>query len=225
MYARWQVLKNKYIGDDRGIERWRPIFAAQKLYRRAIKANGLSSSGGVQASIDALAKRYAVPEVSTNYAVVIEHPHAAIKAFKQSGLDDVGCFGRTLDSIEHDMPAITARANAWATGDLDLLRRLPDADRFDTCVTAIAGAGFARKLGFNDAPKQLQATWLTAARNALRLHAQTFAMLPMEQLLSPDGYLGALRAEGYRIEPPDGDSAQDGPKQDDRPATGSSSAD
>jgi hypothetical protein len=205
MYARWQVLKQKYIGKDNGIERWRPIFAAQQLYRKAIKANDLSNSGGVQANIDALAKKYGVSETATTYEVVIEHPHDAIKTFKSSGIDDVGCFGRTLDSIEHDMPAITARANAWATGDLQALRTLPHSDRFGTCVTAITGADFARKLGFADAPQKLEAVWLNAARLALSSNKQTFAMLPMDQLLSTDGYLGKLKAQGYQVEAPEED--------------------
>ena len=206
LYARWQVLKQKYIGNDSGIERWRPIFAAQQLYKKAIKANDLSSSsGGVQANVDALAKKYNVPETSTDYQVEIEHPHDAIKTFKSSGLDDVGCFGSTLDSIEHDMPAMTARANAWATGDLEALRKLPDSNRHGACVTAIAGADFARKLGFADAPAQLEATWLAAARAALGSHAQSFAMLPMQELISPNGYVSKLKAAGYQVEAPDAD--------------------
>jgi TraB/PrgY/gumN family len=205
-YARWLVLKQKYIGKDNGIERWRPIFAAQQLYRKAIRANGLSSSGGVQANIDALAKKYGINETPMTYEVVIEHPHDAIKTFKSSGIDDVGCFGRTLDSIEHDMPAITARANAWATGDLQALRTLPHSDRFGTCVTAITGAEFARKLGFADAPQRLEALWINSARVALRDNKQTFAMLPMDQLLSADGYLSKLKAQGYQVDPPEEDT-------------------
>lgn len=209
LYARWLVLKQKYIGKDNGIERWRPIFAAQQLYRKAIKANDLSNSGGVRANIDALAKKYGVTETPTTYEVVIEHPHDAIKTFKSSGIDDVGCFSRTLDSIEHDMPAITARANAWATGDLQALRTLPDSNRFGTCVDAITGADFARKLGFADAPARLEAVWLNAARTALDKNRQTFAMLPMEQLLAADGYLARLKAQGYQVEPPEEDSDAD----------------
>lgn len=205
MYARWLVLKERYIGKDRRIERWRPIFAAQELYRKAIRANDLSRSGGVQGSVDELAKKHGVPEVSTDYALVIDKPRAAIKAFKESGLDDVGCFGRTLDSIERDMPLITARANAWATGDLAALRKLPESDRFGACVDAITGAGFAHKLGFDDAPERLKAGWLAAARTALTNNAQTFAMLPMDQLLASDGYLSTLKAEGYEITAPDED--------------------
>ena len=50
------------------------------LYRKALKANGLSRSGGIKANIDALAKRHGVPELPTDYHVLIEHPRAAIKA-------------------------------------------------------------------------------------------------------------------------------------------------
>ncbi len=206
MYARWLVLKQKYLGKDGGIERWRPIFAAQQLYKKAIKANDLSNSGGVEDTVDALAKKYHVDEVSTDYQLKIEHPHDAIKSFKSSGLDDVECFGRTLDSIEQDMPAMTARANAWATGDLEALRKLPDSDRHGTCVSAVTGAGFAQKLGLADAPAKLEATWLGAARAALQNHAQSFAVLPMQQLLSPTGYVSKLKAEGYQVEAPDADS-------------------
>jgi hypothetical protein len=202
VYARWQVLKQKYIGDERGIERWRPLFAAQELYRKALKANGLSRSGGVGSKVEALAKRYGVPEVSADYPVLIEHPRAAIKAFRQAAPHDITCFIRTLDSVEHDLPAMTARANAWATGDLPALRELPDSDRRDACVAALTGAGFAQTLGLDDVPAKQRAVWLAAARKALAANAQTFALLPMDELLKPDGYLAALQAEGYRIDAP-----------------------
>ena len=213
VYARWLVLKQKYLGKDRGVERWRPLFASQELYRKALKANDLSRSGGVKTSIDALAKRAGVPQSSTDYTVEIEHPHAAIEAFKQAAPHDITCFIRTLDSVEHDMPAMTARANAWATGDLQALRQLPDSDRRDACVAALTGAGFAQTLGLNDVPAKQRAVWLTAARKALTSNAQTFALLPMDELLKPDGYLAALQAEGFHVESPeeqDADVAPDG---------------
>lgn len=203
LFARWEVSKAKYIGDDNGVERWRPIFASQELYKKAIKANQLSKSGGVQANIDALAKKYGVPETSTDYPVEIEHPRDAIKAFKASGLDDIACFGRTLDAVEQDMPAMTARANAWATGDLDALRKLPDSDRRGTCVSAITDADFARKLGLSDIPARMEANWLAMARASIAKNVQTFAQLPIRELLSPTGYLSRLKAEGYRVEAPD----------------------
>src|SRR3546814_19186498 len=79
------------------------------------------------------------------------------------------------------MPAMAARANAWATGDLQALRELPDSEREDACVAALTGAGFAQNLGLADVPAQLRAVWLTAARKALAANAQTFAVLPMDR--------------------------------------------
>ncbi len=202
-YARWEVLKQKYIGKDRGIERWRPMFAAQDLYRKALKANGLSKTGGVQDHVDALAKRYGVAEISTRYPVVIEHPRAAIKAFKRAAPHDVTCFIRTLDSVEHDMPAMAARANAWATGDLQALRELPDSDRQDACVDALTDAGFAQALGLDDVQAKMREQWLVTARQALATHPQTFAILPLDELMKPDGYLAKLQAEGYEVDAPE----------------------
>ena len=203
VYARGQVLKKKYIGNDRGIERWRPIFAAQELYHKAIKANGLSKTGGIQANVDALAKRYGVKEVPTSYQVVIEHPRAALKAFKRAAPHDTTCFIRMLDNIEQDMPAMTARANAWATGDLQTLRNLPDSGWRDACVAALADAGFAQTLGLDDVPAKQRAAWLAAAHVALESNPQTFAILPIDELLKPDGYLAKLQAEGYEVEAPE----------------------
>src|SRR3546814_9530639 len=67
------------------------------------------------------------------------------------------CFIRTLESVEHDRPAMAARANAWATGDLQAWRELPDSEREDACVAALTGAGFAQNLGLADVPAQLRA--------------------------------------------------------------------
>ena len=203
-YERWLALKKVYIGDDRGIERWRPLFAAQELYKKALKANGLSGNGGVPDTVAALAKRDGVAETPVDYRVEIKQPRAALKAFKAAAPSDLECFSRTLDSIEHDLPAMTARANAWANGDLQALRALPDSHRRDACVAAITRAGFSHQLGFDDVPAQLEAAWLTAARKALADDAGSFAMLPMDELLSPGGYLAKLKAQGYAVEAPPG---------------------
>lgn len=202
-YRRWLALKQKYIGDDRSIERWRPLFAAQELYKKALKANGLSNDGGVPGAVAALAKSDGVPETPVQYRVEIQHPRDALKAFKAAAPSDMQCFSRTLDAVEHDLPAMTARANAWATGDLEALRQLPDSHRRDACVTAITSAGFAHQLGLDDIPAQMEVVWLAAARDALAKNDTSFAMLPMGELLSPTGYLARLGAQGYTVESPE----------------------
>ena len=202
LFARWQALQQKYLPDARKVERWRPLFAAQELYKKALAAHQLSNGGGVRERIDVLARQHGVKETPVEYQVVIDHPSAAIKAFKESAPNDITCFSRTLDSIEQDMPAMTLRANAWATGDLPALRTLPNSDRREACVAALTNAGFAHTLGLDDVVHQLEFTWLSAARAALSTNAQTFAVLPMDELLKPDGYMAKLKAEGYQVDPP-----------------------
>lgn len=209
LYARWQVLRQQYLGDERGIERWRPIFAAMELQRKALKRQGLRSSGTVLSTVKALADQHGVRRTATTYTLVIEHPREAIAAFKRSGPGDVTCFARTLESVEHDLPAMGARANAWAVGDVGALRAMPDSHYRDACMDSLVNAGFARQLGLGDVQEKVGALWLDAARTALAKDRQAFALLPMDDLLAADGLLARLRAEGYAVVAPDEDEDAD----------------
>jgi len=207
-YARWLVLKRQYLGSDRSVEGWRPIFAAVELYDKAIKRHGLTSSGGVKDTVRDLAKKHNVPFTTSRYTMLVDEPRSAVKTFKSSPMDDRECFGRTLDTVERDMGRITERANAWATGDIDMLRSLPMNDQREACIAAVTEAGFAKQMGFSDVRQKAEAIWLEAAERALSTHAQTFAMLPMEDLLSPRGLVARLKAKGYQVEAPDGSDAE-----------------
>lgn len=211
LYSRWQVLKQRYLGDDSGIERWRPIFAALKLYKQALKKNGLRGSGEVQDTVAALARQHGLQPVSSNTTLEVREPRQAIHAFEAGGPDGIACFARTLDSIEHDIPALRARANAWSTGDIAALRALPDNHFRDVCKDAITGAAFARRLGISDLPSRIASRWLGLARGAIATYPQSFAVLPMRELLEPDGYLAVLKSQGYTVQSPDELDAQAAP--------------
>jgi len=207
-YARWLTLKKQYIGSDSGIENWRPIFAAVELYDKAIKRYGLTLSGGVKDTVRDLAKKHNVRFETVRYTIEVDEPRNALKTFKTSPMDDRSCFGRTLDTVQRDMGRITERANAWATGDIDMLRSLPMNDQREACIAAVTEAGFAKQLGFNDVAQKTEAMWIGAAQQAINTNKQTFAMLPMEDLLSPKGLLARLKAQGYQVEAPDGSDAE-----------------
>ncbi|HEV2540850.1 MAG TPA: TraB/GumN family protein [Frateuria sp.] len=220
LYQRWLALKARFIGHDNGIERWRPMFAAMELEKRARNAYGLTGDAGVRKAVDALAEQHGVPRIHADYKVVIEHPRDALKAFRKAGPQDVECFARTLDSVEHDLPAMSARADAWAVGDVEALRGMPDSQARDACVQALSAAGFARQLGMADVPAKVVATWVAAAREALITHQQTFALLPIDELLRPGPYLQALRADGDTIEAPDDAGPEAGEASPAKPASG-----
>jgi hypothetical protein len=206
-YARWQVLKQQYLGNDSSVENWRPIFAAVQLYDKAIKRHGLTASGGVKDTVRDLAKKHGVNFVTARYTVMVDEPRTAVKTFKSSPMDDRECFGRTLDTVQRDLGRITERANAWATGDMETLRSLPMNDQREACISAITEAGFAKQLGFNDVQQKAQGMWIDAAEQALNANTQTFAMLPMEDILSSHGLIARLKAKGYQVEAPDGDDS------------------
>lgn len=202
-YARWLVLKATYIGRDRGIERWRPIFAALELYSEAIKRSGLESKTGVTDTIRALASKHGVPVQSTVYPLELDDPRGAIKAFTRSGPDDLACFHQAVTGLARELPLIRARANAWAIGDIQALRAMPADRARQACLAAITEAGFARQLGLSQLPERVRDTWLAAADRTLSVHPQSFAVLPLERVIGTESVLPALRARGYAVTEPD----------------------
>src|SRR5215831_1735956 len=57
LYARWLTLKVKYVGNDRGIERLRPMVAANELYDKALAKSGLARNGLIWDTVKGVARR------------------------------------------------------------------------------------------------------------------------------------------------------------------------
>ncbi|MGB5938375.1 MAG: TraB/GumN family protein [Rhodanobacter sp.] len=203
LYARWDSRRQEYLGDSHRFKRLRPIFAGKALYDVAMKRAGLTADGGVRGIVDVMAARHGVAAVGTSYRLILENPRAAAKTFKQSSMEDLECLSQIIDAIGSDMGQVAARANAWSTGDIETLQSTLASPQKDSCLSAISGARFARRLGMSDVQQRIDGAWLGAARKALKDNTQTFALLPMEQLLSADGYLARLHREGFAVQSPD----------------------
>ena len=211
VYARWKTLKARFIGRDGGIESWRPIFAAEKLQDQAFKK--LQADAGINPwrAIGPVVKEHEVritgPQIK--YRVPKEQLGNALKAFNRAPLADVECLDVTMKVLEGlgDEGATQARAMAWAKGDLAALRGLPllpDADR--PCTAALVESQAVRDLHLVEGIEQLAELglqkWLEAADAALTNNRSTLALLPIEELLRPDGRLDRLRAKGYSVQEP-----------------------
>ena len=201
-YARWEVLKARYIGSDRDVEEWRPLFAALYLYQKAIGRIGLSEDSVVNGIVRKAARRSDVPVTDPRVTVKIADPKGALKAFSGESLDDTACFAKTMERIEVDLGGMVERANAWAQGDIETLRAKQGPSQWRACSEAMTGNVAARRLGFADIETRVQAAWMAAAEKALDKNASTFAMLPTSQLFNDNGYLAKLAAKGYAIEQP-----------------------
>lgn len=204
LYARWMTLKTKYFGAGRGrnIETWRPIFAAIELWNEAIKKAGLTRED-VSDVVDRAVKARKIETIKPTYKLDVADPRALVKEFKESTMDDLDCFEKTLDRIDGDMDTIAARANAWATGDIAKLRTLPDSDQRQACLDAITGTKIAKERGITDLPARVESTWVEAASASLAKNRITFARLPINELLAPNGYVAKLKAKGFTVEAPD----------------------
>ncbi|MGY1531129.1 TraB/GumN family protein [Luteimonas sp. A649] len=202
LYARWEVLKARYMGRDRGVEKRRPLLAAQELYEAALRKSGLRMAGVVGPVVAKARKAAGVPLVDTTVRLKLEDPKGVLKELNESDLADRECFAGTLDRIETDLDNMRARANAWAVGDIEGLRALPWENHYATCQDAVTGSALAQRLGIDDLPRRAKEAWLSNVEEALAEHPASFALLPMHHLLGDDGMLATLAARGYAIESP-----------------------
>lgn len=201
-YDRWLVLKQKYIGKDKDIENWRPIFVAQELYQRAIKKAGLENSSPVWPVAEKFAERQKLPIVRPLLTLKVSDPKGMIKDFNRKALNDVACFEKTLDSIERDVQFMARRGQLWAQGQVAELQQMSFNDFSGTCINALLDAGISDRLGQRDIKAQVENLWLQAADEALNNNRSTVAVLNMADLIGPTGYLARLRAKGYAIQEP-----------------------
>jgi hypothetical protein len=203
VYARWSVLKDKYLGDNDSVESFRPFFAAQTLMQAGMKKSGLSGGTEVRKQIESLAKKRDVKLTQTGFSVELDDPVRLIKDFKNSQMEDMSCFTKTLEGLEGDIEAARLRANAWANGSIAEISKLEYAEREDACNEAVFNSPAAQKHpAFKNIRERRLASWLKAAERALANNTSTVAMLTMSDILGPKSYLAALQAKGYTVESP-----------------------
>lgn len=218
VHARWLTLKEKYIGKDKGIERWRPTFAVQQLRSKATAKSGLAYKNSVHDFVSKRAKerKLKVTTVQVEQTVHLEKPRSLLKRFSKTPFADVECFASSLERVEQEVADSRARANAWSVGDIGTLRRLTR-DRRTDCINLLINAVVSGELtdevvekeqlqtvreNFERGQRELDEQWLAAAQAALANNPVTLAVLPMEQILKSDGYMSVLEARGYAIEEP-----------------------
>lgn len=203
VYARWQPLREKYFGNDSGIERERPTFVAGELYSRALKQAGLSKGDEVRATIGKLAEKHKLKFTDATYQVAIKDPAKAVREFKKSAMDDAPCLMKTIESLDTDVEVMRMHANAWAVGDLDEIRKLNFDDRANACIQGLSTGSLGKNQPeLKTAQETALARWVEAAEKALATNASTFTVVPIKEILNPKGVIAILQGKGYTVEPP-----------------------
>lgn len=194
LHQRFAAQRAKFTKDPDKWEKFRPIIAAAFLEEDALHAVGLSTRLDLADEVRSLARKH----------------HVRIEEFKVAGLHDVldalkslprateqKCVAASLATIETGMPRLIDRAQAWATGDVQRIHSLPESKEVAACRAAITvdpGAG--------DLYTLLRQTWIENMARHLETAGVTLAVVSMDMLLEPGGFLDALRARGYTVDPP-----------------------
>jgi uncharacterized protein YbaP (TraB family) len=194
LHARFATQRAKFTKDADKWEKFRPIIAAAFLEEDALHAVGLSTRLDLADEVRSLARKH----------------HVRIEEFKIAGLHDVldalktlppateqKCVAASLATIETGMPRLLDRAQAWATGDVQRIQSLPESTEVALCRAAITvdpGAG--------DLYTLLRKTWIQNMARHLETGGVTLAVVSMDMLIEPGGFLDALRSRGYTIDSP-----------------------
>lgn len=202
VYARWQPMKEKYLpGND---ERERPVFLAGALFSAALKDAGLTTSTGVRKRIEKIVDERKLKVTKSTIQLPMDNARQMMKDFKKAPVEDADCLNSTVLRLETDIDAMRVRANAWAKGDIDAIRKLDFVDQEESCRDAVFNSAAVRKdPAFHSIRPRLKALWLSAAESALARNASTFALLPLKEILDPNGVVAALAAKGYTVEQPE----------------------
>jgi flavin-binding protein dodecin len=63
-------------------------------------------------------------------------------------------------------------------------------------------SSFMQERGYGDLLDRLRTAWVAAAEQSLARNASTVAVLSIDEILKPDGYVDQLRRKGYAVEDP-----------------------
>jgi uncharacterized protein YbaP (TraB family) len=194
LYARFARQRARFTDNPEKWERYRPLVAAAFLEEEALHRIGLSTRLDLAEEVRALARKHRV----------------RIEEFKIAGLRDildalktlppateVKCVAASLATLESGLPRLNDRARAWATGDVEKIQSLPEPKEVAECRAAIT-----MEAASGDLYALLRRTWIDNMRHHLQQGGVTVAVVSMDMLLEPGGFLDALRASGYDIEQP-----------------------
>jgi uncharacterized protein YbaP (TraB family) len=198
LYARWTVLTARYSAPG-NINHWRPALAAIVLYSKALEAAQLSERNVVWPVVEKAAKRNDVEIRRPAVALQVKDPKGLINDYAKSDVSaEIGCFEGLVSRMEHDMPLLQTQANAWATGDIEPLRKLSTDTPEQRCVEVLTGTPRLASM-LEEAKRKFRLELLLAMEGALQRNSGTLAVVSVAELMAKDGVLVELRQRGYQV--------------------------
>jgi hypothetical protein len=226
VYERWRVLKTAYAPRDNDIEKFRPLFAMEKLEEmivekhgpgnRPAQANAPRRGAPLRPLVDEAAKRHKVkvrnsPEVELK--VVLKNVRDMLKFVGNYSAVDAQCVAQHLEYLERRIEYLKQSAtgplqekppqrgrdcNDWEP----LLEKLKSGEIKDSAGILKTMDYMGRQVELSN--QKLDAKWVEAAAAALEKNKSTFAVLQLRQTQNPAGHIAKLRELGYEVEEPGG---------------------
>lgn len=203
LHAEVEAARQSFASGIRGFERLRPFYAGNRLIMGSMRPLRLTPFGAMH-TVSKLAAIMGVPVTR----MVESEGVAQALLVDETSASTLPCLEAVVGVLQNEGAGVRALANAWAVGDIAALRQLvPLYDMGRTnpsmvqCDIALRGNGRSR----SDFQERHRDKWLVAAERALAANKSTVAVIPMAEILAPDGYLARLRARGHEVvEPPSG---------------------
>jgi hypothetical protein len=199
LYERFRQLKARYMPGEEWVESTRPRVAANRLFEAAVEASRLTSRQLIHDEVHRLARKrhIEVNEVTLRHTLEPDALQTIYREFSEiPAVTELDCFEATLALVENEMPTITARANAWAIGDVEALRKLPSMRR-EACDRAQWNTP-----RWADLDAQLETLWLNTVDAAVKRNAATLVLVDVAEIFEPNGVISKLVARGYQLEGP-----------------------
>jgi uncharacterized protein YbaP (TraB family) len=197
LFEQFETLRQKYAPRERSLLDRRPVLAAGELWREAIEDSGLSLRNQVNRRVEKLAEENDVPIVRPRLRV--DDVRATLDEVAKIPISaEIDCMQATLNRLESDLKEARARAEAWAVGDIAALRISAVAAQQEVCWSALLASPKMAALR-----EEFDQAWMSTAVLALEGQMTTLAVVPIFEILKPNGILAQLRTRGYTIEEPE----------------------
>lgn len=174
--------------DDLLKSNFRPVFAGFALEAKAIKTGGWTMA---EKDIVALAKK---ARVKTRHASTTPALPLASAMMTMSEAEQAQCFDSFVSDVAHTIATIEPAAKAWANGHTaELLRESRTSDIGD-CFYSVSDIKKQRELVYQ--------TEIKAIKAALDQPGKTVMIANIRPLVSQNGILARLQAEGFTVRTP-----------------------
>lgn len=193
--ARYRALLARYKMDERELDKYRPYIAGSALLSRALGEVKLERARGIED--DALRGVRKRGKPVTAITRIKAKPLIKAMGNLKPGAD-LPSFKAQLTAIESHLGVLKTRADAWAHGEIAILRTTPDTDTERICYSALQAGG----VPIETLRAQALDDWTAAVERNLRTPGVTLAVGPMDLFIAPGAALDRLRAKGYEVAGP-----------------------